>query len=210
VSPIRRKRKPRCPGCGLPPRICACDLMPRVRVATPIAIVQHVGERYKPTNTGRLFVRMAEGTALLPCGMHDSSFDPAPLQDPSIEWLLLYPQKGAPVLEEARKPAAGRRLGFVLLDGSWSQCSHLSRRLPVVADLPCVILPPGPPSFWTVRAQHHEQGKSTFEAAVDLIRRFEGPAVAEPLRRAFAVITARQLHLKGRLKSPDVPASWGI
>jgi DTW domain-containing protein YfiP len=114
------------------------------------------------------------------------------------------------VLEEARKPAAGRRLGFVLLDGSWSQCSHMSRRLPVVADLPCVVLPPGTPSFWTVRTQHHEQGKSTFEAAVDLIRSFEGPSMADPLIRAFGVITAWQLYLKGKLKTPEVPASWGL
>lgn len=210
MSPFQRKRKPRCPGCGLPPRSCACDQIPRVRIATPIAIVQHINESYKPTNTGRLFVRMAEGTLLLPCGMRGTAFDPAPLRDPSVEWLLLFPRKGAPVLEAGRKPAPGRRLGFVLLDGSWSQCSHMSHRLPGVTELPCVALPPGPPSFWTVRTQHHEQGRSTFEAATDLVQLFEGPAAAEPLRRAFAVITARLLHLKGRLRSPEIPASWGI
>src|ERR1051325_7605543 len=117
--------------------------MPRISVATPIAIVQHVRERNKPTNTGRLLGLMLEGTRLLPVGMREPAFDPSPLVDPSIEWLLVYPREGAPLLDPLRKPSPGRRLGFVLLDGSWRQCSHMSRRLPIVAELPCVTLPPG-------------------------------------------------------------------
>ena len=207
MSHQRVKRKPRCLGCGLPPVSCVCAQFPRLRFQTPIAIVQHVRERYKPTNTGRLFARMVEGTAVLPVGVREP-FDPAPLLDPAVEWRLLYPRDGAPVLAADERPAEGRRLGFVLLDGSWRQCSHLSRRLPVVAELPCVTLPAGGRSFWTVRAQHDEQGKSTFEAAMQILELREGAEAVAPLRRAFADITARQLHLKGKLRSPEIPAGW--
>lgn len=210
MTHLRIKRKPRCPGCGLPPRSCACALMPRVAVSTPIAVVQHVRERPKPTNTGRLLSLMVDGIRMLPCGMREPAFDPSPLADPSIEWFLLYPREGAPVLDPGRAPASGRRAGFVLLDGSWRQCSHMSRRLPTIADLPCVVLPPGSPSFWTVRAQHDERGRSTLEAALDVIRLLEGEAAVAPVRRAFAEITARMLHLKGRLKTPEIPASWTV
>lgn len=206
----RSKRKPRCPGCGLTPKTCVCDLLPRLRFATPIAIVQHVREKYKPTNTGRLFAHMVEGTIVLPCGMREPAFDPKPLEDPSIDWRLLYPREGTPVLDLDKRPADGRRLGFVLLDGSWSQCSHMSRRLPIVAQLPCVALPPGPPSFWSVRAQHREEGKSTFEAALQALQLVEGSAAVAPLRRAFAEITARLLHLKGKLRTPEIPTAWGV
>ena len=48
------------------------------------------------------------------------------------------------MLSPGQRPVEGRRLGFVLLDGTWSQCAHLSRRLPVVSQLPCVALPAGP------------------------------------------------------------------
>jgi len=207
VSHQRIKRKPRCGGCGLPPPGCACADLPRARFSTPLVIVQHVRERHKPTNTGRLFARMAEGTPVLPAGMREPAFDPGPLRDASIEWTLVYPREGAPVLGPG---AIGTRRGFVLLDGSWSQCAHLSRRLPVVRDLPCTALPPGPPSFWSVRAQHDERGRSTFEAALEVIRLHEGEASVAPLRRAFAMLTARMLHLKGKLKSPEVPTSWGL
>ena len=206
VSHQRIKRKPRCPGCGLKPSECLCGTFPRVTFRTPIAIVQHVRERWKPTNTGRLFARMAEGTVLMPVGMREPAFDPSPVSDPSIEWRLLFPKVGAPVLA----PEEGKRIGLVLLDGSWHQCSHLSHRLPVVSTLPCVRLPDGPPSIWKVRTQHREQGRSTFEAALMALQLLEGDEAVAPLRRAFAAVTARMLHMKGKLPTPEIPAGWGI
>lgn len=207
MSHQRVKRKPRCEGCGLLPADCACARLPRVRFSTPIAIVQHAREQFKPTNTGRLFARMAEGTLLLPVGMRTGPFDPAPLRDPTIEeWMLVFPRKGAPVLG----PDPSKRRGFVLLDGSWPQCSRMSHRLPFVSELPCVALPPGPPSIWTVRTQHLEEGRSTFEAALQLVQMHEGDAAVDPLRRAFAMLTARMLFLKGKLPSSEIPAAWGL
>ena len=210
MSHLRIKRKPRCPGCGLPPAGCACALFPCLRFRTPIAIVQHVRERHKPTNTGKLLARMVEGTPILPWGMREPAFDPAPLADPTIAWHLLFPRDGAPVLDAAGPIAEGKRIGFVLLDGSWHQCSHIHRRLPAVSTLPCVALPPGPRSFWTVRTQHDEEGRSTFDAALQALELLEGRDAVAPLRRAFAEVTARQLHLKGKLRSPEIPASWSV
>jgi len=207
VSHLRTKRKPRCTGCGLPPAACACALLPTLRFRTPIAIVQHVRERYKPTNTGKLFARIVGGTVVLPVGMREPAFNPSPL-DSSIEWRLLFPREGAPIFDP--RLSEGRRLGFVLLDGSWHQCSHMSRRLPVVSQFPCVSLPPGRPSFWTVRAQHDDEGRSTFDAAAQVLEMMEGADAVAPLRRAFAEITARMLHLKGRLRSPRIPAAWDV
>lgn len=210
MSHQRTHRKPRCLGCGLPLEACVCSLLPRKQFSTPFAIVQHVRERWKPTNTGRLFCRMVEDTVLLPCGMREPAFDPGPLLDPGVEWWLLYPREGSPRLDERVSPASGRRLGLVLLDGSWSQCAHMSRRLPVVSQLPCVSLPPGPPSFWTVRTQHCEGGRSTFEAGLSALHHLEGAEPVAELRRAFAMVTARILHLKGKLRSPEIPASWAV
>jgi DTW domain-containing protein YfiP len=210
MSHQRIKRSPRCAGCGLPPLTCLCASLPRIRIDTPLVLLQHVRERPKPTNTGRLFARMVENVVVLPWGMRGAAFDPGPLRDASIDWLLLYPRVGAPVLDAGWKEAQGRRRGFVLLDGSWSQCSHVRRRQPELAALPCVALPPGPPPFWTVREQHLEEGRSTFDAALQVVGLFEGPALVAPLRRAFAALTARMLHLKGKLPSPEVPADWVV
>ncbi len=210
MSHLRIKRKPRCVGCGLPPATCVCARFPLLSFRTPIAIVQHVRERYKPTNTGKLLARMVDGTAILPWGMREPAFDPSPLGDPAVAWHLLYPGEGATLLDAAPPVADGRRVGFVLLDGSWHQCSHIRRRLPAVASLPCLALPPGPRSFWTVRAQHDAEGRSTFDAALQALEWMEGRDAVAPLRRAFAEVTAAQLHLKGKLRSPEIPASWSL
>jgi hypothetical protein len=43
---------------------------------------------------------------------------------------------------------------------------------------------------------------------VRLLELVEGPEAVRPLVEAFEVITARLLHLKGKLKSPEVPDDW--
>lgn len=206
----RGRRSARCTGCSLPPALCVCDRLPRVRFSTPLVVVQHSREEFKPTNTGRLLARMVESATLLPYGMRTPIFDPGPIGDFSIDWHLLYLRKDAQTLSSTPRPAHQPRLGLVLLDGSWSQCSHMARRLPSVARLPCVALPPGPPSFWTVRSQHLEGGRSTFEAAMRALELLEGAEAVAPLRSAFALVTARMLFLKGRLPSPEIPSSWVV
>jgi len=203
----RNRKKPRCWGCGLKPEICACALMPEVELATPLRIVQQIREQSKPTNTARLFATMVPAVPILPFGMREP-FDPAPLQEPDVEFYNLFLRDDATPIDELPAPAPGKRRGFVVLDGTWHQCSRMARRVPVVRDLPCVMLPAGKPSIWRVRTQHDPRGVSTFEAMVRLVEIVEGPEAARPLVDAFELITARLLHLKGKLKSPEVPEDW--
>jgi tRNA-uridine aminocarboxypropyltransferase len=202
----RSRLKPRCGGCGLKPESCVCAELPRVRLATPMVVVQHVSEAMKPTNTVRLLSQMLDGLTVLPYGMREPPFDPGPLVDPAIEWVLLLPRDDA---RELAPPQPGDRpRGFVLLDGTWHQCTRMSRRVPVVRELPCVALPPGPSSIWAVRTQHDERGMSTFEAATRALATVEGDEAVRPMLDAFARVTARLLFLKGKLRSPEVPSEW--
>lgn len=204
----RNRKKPRCYGCGLKPDTCACDLMPTVELNTPLAVVQQIRERFKPTNTARLFTKMVPAVPILPFGMREPPFDEGPLLDPDIEYYNLFLRDDATPVDELPAPSPGKRRGFVVLDGTWHQCSRMARRVPHVRELPCVKLPPGRPSIWRVRAQHDPRGVSTFEAMVRLVEIVEGPEAVRPLIEMFELITARLLYLKGRLKSPDVPEDW--
>lgn len=182
--------------------------MPKVELQTPVRIVQQIRERSKPTNTARLFATMVPATPILPFGMREPPFDEAPLLDPDVEFYNLFLRDDATPIDELPEPAPGKKRGFVVLDGTWHQCSRMARRVPVVRDLPCVMLPPGKPSIWRVRTQHDPRGVSTFEATVRLLEIVEGPEAVRPLVEAFELITARLLHLKGKLKSPEVPDDW--
>jgi DTW domain-containing protein len=206
----RRRGKVRCTGCGLNAALCACDLIPTLKLETRLVVVQTMRERFKPTNTGRLLARMVEGTPIVWFGQRDPPFDTSPFSDDGIDFRVLFPRDDAQVLSVDEHgavipaAAAGKRLGFVLLDGTWHQCSRMTRRVPVVQDLPRVALPPGPPSMWAVRTQHDARGLSTFEAGLRLLELVEGCETVRPMRRAFEVINARLAFMKGKRTSPDV------
>jgi DTW domain-containing protein YfiP len=171
-------------------------------------------EKFKPTNTGRLLARMVDPVALTHFGMREPPFDTEPVSQPDVELFVLFPREDAIELStewvEQRRAALGegRRLGFVLLDGTWHQCSRMSRRVPVVSELPCVALPPGPASRWGVRTQHDPRGLSTFEAGVRLLRLTDGDAAADPLHAIFLELAACLQYMKGKLERPEVPPAW--
>lgn len=207
-GPKRKKRGGRCEGCGLHLHLCMCARFVRVRTRAKIVVVQHIGERFKPTNTARLLHRMVEGTELIHYGMREPPFDPAPLSRPELDYRVVFPRDDAEPLDVAKIGADGRTPAFVFLDGTWHQCSRMSRRVPGVAGLPCVSLPEGPPSRWGVRTQHDPRGLSTFEAGVRLVSALEGPEVAAPMQKVFHEIAARLLFMKGKLPQPEVPVEW--
>ena len=198
----RSRSKQRCEGCGLSPALCACALLPKIEITTPLAVVQHVGEAIKPTNTVRLLRSMIPSMRMLPWGMREPPFDPSPLE--GTRYVLLFPAEDAPVLDPSDSDPSR---GYVLLDGTWHQCSRMARRVPVVSALPCVALPPGAASIW-VRNQHDPRGMSTFEAALRVLALHEPPDRVAELQRAFEIVTARLLFMKGKLRSPEVPAEW--
>lgn len=184
--------------------------MPSVKLQTPLCVVQHVGETWKPTNTARLLRAMIPDLPVMPYGMREPAFDPGPVADDSIDWRILFLRDDAELVTDLPPPPEGRKRGFVLLDGTWHQCSRMARRAPGIGGLPCVRLPDGPPSIWRVRTQHDPKGVSTFEAALRLLSLVEGEEVVAPMWSAFEIVTARLLWLKGRLKTPDVPEDWDV
>jgi DTW domain-containing protein YfiP len=205
----RSNTRPRCAGCGLHLELCACPSFGPLATATPLAVVQHPRERGKPTNTGRLLQRWVRGTPLLTWPLRDQPFDPGPLTDPGIDWHVLYPREDAPVLDAAfvaeRRRHTGRAVGFVLLDGTWHQCTRMTRRVPIVQDLPCVALPPGPPSCWTGRTQHDPRGLSTVEAGLRVLALVDDAARVAPLLETFAVLAARLDTMRGHAPPGSIP-----
>ncbi|HYE99705.1 MAG TPA: tRNA-uridine aminocarboxypropyltransferase [Planctomycetota bacterium] len=188
----------RCLVCGLWRERCVCAELPRAAFRTRILVVQHAAERFKPTNSGRLLAHMVEGAQVLLFGAKNVTFDARPLADPEVDWRVLFPRPQAEVLGPGVQGRKGRRLGLVLLDGTWHQATRMARRVPGVADLPFVTLPEGPPPVWTVRTQHLAHGRSTFEAGLDALEALEGASTTALLRDAFVRHADRLLRLKGK------------
>ena len=119
---------------------------------------------------------------------------------------VLYPLEGAAVVDDpCTRPAPGRRRCFVILDGTWHQCSRMARRAPGVEAMPHLALPAGPPSRWGVRTPPNPAAVCTFEAATRLVEVLHGAEAAAPMAAFFTELSARMLGQRGRVVQHDDP-----
>ena len=214
----RRFEAERCSGCGLHLPLCACAERPRLALATRIVVVQNNKERNKPTNTGRMLPQVLDNCRLIRFGVRARPFDASPLRRDAQDTLLIFPRVDdpegpaptpAPVLTRAHaRPRPGAARTIVLLDGTWAQCSRMSRRVPELARMAAVALPEGPPSHWGVRTPSEPSRVSTYEAAVRVIHLLEGPEPAARMQAYFDRVAAAMLFMKAKLRAPEVPAAW--
>lgn len=188
----RKSSRPRCPVCGLHLELCLCAGLPVRDLSSDFVVVQHNRERNKPTSTGRVTAAVLRAP-LLNYGAQGEVFDARELQRPDTDYYVLYPLEGAAVVDDpGTRPAPGRRRCFVILDGTWHQCSRMA-------------LPAGPPSRWGVRTPPNPAAVCTFEAATRLVEVLHGAEAAAPMAAFFTELSARMLGQRGRVVQHDDP-----
>lgn len=174
-------------------------------LATQVVIVQHAREQSKPTATAKLLVAMIEGCEILRFGVLNQPFEVERLAAYLPGAFVLFPNDDSIELSvrSAPAPVEGRRT-LVLLDGTWTQASRMSRRVPLVPQLPFYHLPSGEPSIWGMRQAPSPESVCTFEAAARALAILEGAPAVAPLDQAFVRITDRLHDMKeGRSMPPD-------
>lgn len=194
----------RCARCRMHELLCVCALIPRLETRTRLVLVIHRFEERKPTNSGRLAALCLPNSEVCVRGVADA---PAPrfTCDPERQTLLLYPQPDAiPLTTFAASP---RPVTLVVPDGTWRQAGKVRQRMPGLADVPCVSLPPDEPTRYRLRAEFHAGRLATLEAIARALGILEGPAVRAALERLFAVMVDRTLWLRGAISAAEVPGS---
>lgn len=195
----RKANRPRCPVCGLHLERCMCSELRVLDLPTRFVVVQHNRERNKPTSTGRATAAMLRAPVLLYGARHEA-MDTAALDDPALDYAVLFPSEGAAVAgPDLLVTAPGRARCVVILDGTWHQCSRMARRAQRIAEFPKLTLPPGPPSRWGVRTAPRPEAVCTMEAAARLVALLHGPEAAAPMERFFTEMTARMHAQRGSL-----------
>ncbi len=211
MSGKRKNTLARCEVCGVHTHLCVCEHLPSIDLGARMLVVQNNHERNKPTNTGRLVERVIDQAEIIRYAVRGETFDPAPLQDPQLDYRIIFPRDDAEELSaESARACDDRQVCWVILDGTWGQCSRMSRRVPGLADMPAYALPPGPPGHWGVRKADDPARISTFEATIRLVEVLQGAAAAAPMHNFFDHLAAAMLFMKGKLRSPEVPESWPI
>lgn len=197
---VRSHNSPRCPWCRMQLPRCICETIPRLSLRTHVTLVMHQREWHKTTNTGHLALRALTASSHFLWG---EEHQPPPLPEevvpPGRVGYLLAPS-GLPLTpERAASLRAGPPVALVVTDGSWRQATKMLRRIPALAVLPRLALPPGPPSAYRLRAEPHPEGLATFEAIARTLGLLEGPDVQAALERPFHAMVTGTLATRGRV-----------
>jgi len=193
-------RVPRCDRCALPVAVCLCAEVEPVATVVEVAIVRHVLELPKSTNTGRIAALALSRATVHDYGRKEARFDPARLDLAGAG--LLFPG-GDP----AAPPAGVKTL--VVLDASWPQAKGMFARTSAFHRLPRVSV--APPAAAPIRLRHTDDPArmGTLEALVAALRLLGEPAAADRLDAVRVLHVARILATRGRrhphVRPPDHP-----
>jgi DTW domain-containing protein YfiP len=180
--------------------LCVCALLPRLETRTRVVLVVHRDEARKSTNSGRWAAACLVNSEALVRG--DEARPGPPLTwPPGARALLLFPHHDAAPLAP---PPDGRPVTLVVPDGTWRQAAKVRARVPGLAGVPCVTLPPGPPPRHRLRGETRPGGLPTFEAIARALGVLEGEPVRRALEAAFDAVAGRTLWARGRLDASDV------
>lgn len=196
-APTGLAANPRCPRCALPVTVCVCREVVPFDPGLDVAIIRHVLEEPKSTNTARIAALALTRCTIHRYGAKDARFDPS-----VIDWStagLLFPG-GATEAPQVKT--------LVVLDGSWLQANGMFRRLAVLRGVPRVSL--APPATMPVRLRDANDSTrlGTLEAIVGGLRALGREAAADRLDAVRLLHVARFVATRGRrhphVRSEDV------
>jgi DTW domain-containing protein YfiP len=193
----------RCRRCRMHEVLCLCALIPRIETRTRLLLVIHRFEERKPTNSGQLAALCLPNSEVCVRGVAGAS--PRFTYDPATQPLLLYPDPSATPLSAFAGSA--RPITLVVPDGTWRQAAKVRQRMPGLADVPCVSLPPDVPTSYRLRAEFHEGRLATLEAIARALAILEGTHVRAALEELFRIMVARTLWMRGMLRPEEVPGA---
>jgi DTW domain-containing protein YfiP len=180
--------------------LCICGLIPRLQTRTRLLLIMHRYEDRKSTNTGRLASECLPNSEVLIRG-HVDMPSAALRFDAATQPLLLFPHEQTVPLAQFR---SGAPVTLIVPDGNWRQASRVKRRVPGLADVPCVGLPAGEPSRYRLRAEAHDHGLATIEAIARAFGILEGPEVQLALEQVFLAMVERTRWARGEIAAHQV------
>ncbi len=195
----------RCTRCRIHRSLCFCALIPRLETTTRVVLVIHRAEDRKTTNTGRLATECLANSEILVRGHTARESEAVPIAAGTTPLLLFPADDAVPLTELAPQlEQSGPAVTLIVPDGTWRQASKVRKRVPGLANIPCVTFAGGARSRYRLRWEAHDHGLATFEAIARALGILEGPEIARALELPFRAMVERTLWARGVLRAKDV------
>lgn len=195
----------RCRVCRMLGRLCVCPLIPDPPLVTRtrVVLLVHRVEMTKSTNTGRIAAACLANSEVIVRGHKGKPSEPLAWSE-AVQPLLLFPFEDARPIADVARTLDGRPVVLIVPDGTWRQASKVRRRVPGLADTPCVSVPGDARLPYRLRAEAHAHGLSTIEAIARAMAILEGEHVQRALETVFRSMVERTLWTRGELAGPDI------
>lgn len=190
----------RCPRCQMLGALCVCALVPTPPLVTRTRLVLflHRDEARKPTNTGQLAAACVASSEVIVRG-HEGQPSAPFVAAPGTRPVLLFPDDDAVPLAASDEPVT-----LIVPDGTWRQAARVRARVPGLRDLPCAVLPPGPPSRYQLRSEPRPGGLATLEAIARAFALLGDVEASAAMERVFAAAVERTLWSRGAITTAQL------
>ena len=180
--------------------LCVCALLPAPPLVTRTRLVLflHRDEARKPTNTGRLAAACVAASEVIVRG-HEGQPSAPFVAAPGTRPVLLFPDDDAVPLAASDEPVT-----LIVPDGTWRQAARVRARVPGLRDLPCAVLPPGPPSRYQLRSEPRPGGLATLEAIARAFALLGDVEASAAMERVFAAAVERTLWSRGAITTAQL------
>lgn len=183
----------RCRDCFLQLRHCICARISPREIATKIVVVRHWKERWRVSNTGRIAALAIPAIQLVDYGAHNEPWTPDCLRGPNPA--LLFPDGDRPTLIGVPDP-------LIVVDATWGQARKMIRRVPGLAGLPTLALPPPARRPERLRRPPTPDGMATIESIARALDHLEGDHVGTFLDTLFEDFVHASRLARGNLPNP--------
>ena len=184
--PPPRAHQRHCERCFLPHALCICPWIPSLTPCCRVVVVRHRNESWRTTNTGRLVALALEGCEIMDHGHRDHRLEPGDVPTgPGV--CLLYPRRD----DDVPLWTGGRPEVLVVPDGTWSQARRIVRRVPGLATLPRLELPPAPPPVRRLRKSPSPEARCTIEAVAAALGKWGPPEHERALLDLYDLLAKR-------------------
>lgn len=198
----RSNGEARCPRCRMHTSLCLCDRIPTLPTRTRLVLFLHHREDAKTTNTGRLATLCLPNSEVILRGVEGQ--EAARFEAPEgSRPLLLFPDEHATPLTEF--VGSAEPITLIVPDGTWRQAAKVRHRVPGLADVTTVSLPPeGAETTYRLRNETREGGLATFEAIARAFGVLEGPDVERVMDEVFRTMVDRTLWSRGVIGADQI------